>query len=863
MSKSFAPRWPRIAAALALCLACATPALAAIDEDDLLPVDQAFVLTARATSADRIALEWKIADGYYLYRHRTKAVAADGSRLGELDLPRGEPHEDEFFGHVETFRQRLAGSVPVQAAEGGKVTLKVSYQGCADLGVCYPPQTRTLTVAMPARTAGAGAAGAAGGAVVGAASAASSSAQSGQGQKLAAEAAPTSASAGTGDASFAALAQSLVKPRAAGPADAAAGRNAPPLPPEQAFGFDAIADGGNALLLRFTPAPGYYLYRDNTTLRLAADGIALDKPRWPRGRQYHDEHFGDVVVYFDQVEVPLPLRRASGDAQQVTLTATFQGCQDEGICYPPMTRTVRIALPARDATVAAADGKPIPTPALPLKGREQSPAPDASAAAPGLKPSPSRGGLGGDGFPASSDATPGANAADQKIAAEAAPTREIAAAGNAELAEDTRLAAALTGSGRWLTLLWFFLGGLGLAFTPCVLPMIPILSGLIAGAGTRIGTRRALWLSFIYVLANALVFTVAGVVAGLVGANLQVAFQVPWVIVLFALLFVVLALSSFGLYELQLPPALRSRLGRVADRQRGGSLPGVAAMGALSALIVGPCVAPPLAAAVLYIGQSQDPVFGGLALFLLAMGMGLPLLAFGAAAGRGMPTSGPWMTGVQRAFGFVFLALAVWMLSRIVTGPLTLALYGVLALAAAAWAFGGARSDSARLRWVARFAGLLLAVVGAAELFGALAGSRNPMQPLAGFGGGQVQAELAFRTIKSSEDLDRELAAAQAAGKPLLFDFYADWCVACKEMEAYTFTDPGVQAALADFVLLKADVTANDELDQALMQRFGIIGPPATLFFNGSPAERRGLRLVGFEKADPFTERVRRAAGTP
>jgi thiol:disulfide interchange protein DsbD len=463
--------------------------------------------------------------------------------------------------------------------------------------------------------------------------------------------------------------------------------------------------------------------------------------------------------------------------------------------------------------------------------------------------------VGGDGVATASRSI----AENQKLAAEAAPTGNNA---GDELAEDTRLAAALTGSGRWLTLLWFFLGGLGLAFTPCVLPMIPILSGLIAGAGTRIGTRRALWLSFVYVLANALVFTAAGVIAGLVGANLQAAFQVPWVIALFALLFVALALSSFGLYELQLPAAVRAKLGGFSDRQRGGSMAGVAAMGALSALIVGPCVAPPLAAAVLYISQSHDPAFGGLALFLLAMGMGLPLLAFGAAAGRGMPTSGPWMTGVQRVFGFVFLALAAWMLSRIVPGPVTLALFGVLALAAAAWAFGGARSEDGRLRWFARFAGLLLAVIGTAELFGALAGSRNPLQPLAGFGGGQaVQAELAFRTIKSSEDLDRELAAAQAAGTPVMFDFYADWCVSCKEMEAYTFTDPSVQAALSDFVLLKADVTANDAVDQALMQRFGIIGPPATLFFNDSPEERRGLRLVGFEKAAPFVERVRRATG--
>jgi thiol:disulfide interchange protein DsbD len=462
--------------------------------------------------------------------------------------------------------------------------------------------------------------------------------------------------------------------------------------------------------------------------------------------------------------------------------------------------------------------------------------------------------LGGDGLTAAGTST----AENQKIAAEAAPTGNDA---SDETAEDSRLAAGLSGSGRWLALLWFFLGGLGLAFTPCVLPMIPILSGLIAGAGTRIGTRRALWLSFVYVLANALVFTAAGVIAGLVGANLQAAFQVPWVIVLFALLFVALALSSFGLYELQLPAALRAKLGGFSDRQRGGSLAGVAAMGALSALIVGPCVAPPLAAAVLYISQSHDPAFGGLALFVLAMGMGLPLLAFGAAAGRGMPTSGPWMTGVQRVFGFVFLALAAWMLSRIVPGTVTLALFGVLALAAAAWAWGGARSEDGRVRWFARFAGLLLAVIGTAELFGALAGSRNPLQPLAGFGGQAAQAELAFRMIKSSEDLDRELAAAQAAGRPVMFDFYADWCVSCKEMEAYTFTDPAVQAALADVVLLKADVTANDEIDQALMQRFGIIGPPATLFFNGSPEERRGLRLVGFEKAAPFVDRVRRATG--
>jgi len=308
-----------------------------------------------------------------------------------------------------------------------------------------------------------------------------------------------------------------------------------------------------------------------------------------------------------------------------------------------------------------------------------------------------------------------------------------------------------------------------------------------------------------------------------------------------------------------LPASLRARLGMLSDRQRGGSLAGVAAMGALSALIVGPCVAPPLAAAVLYIGQTQDPVFGGAALFLLGMGMGLPLLAFGAAAGRGMPTSGPWMTAAQRVFGFVFLGLAVWMLGRILPGPVLLASWGVLLLAAAAWAFA-ATTHSARSRMAAIFAGLVLAVAGAAQLLGALAGGNDPLQPLAGAVGAPQKQALAFRTIKSSADLDRELAGARAAGKPLMFDFYADWCVSCKEMEKYTFTDPAVQEALADFVLLKADVTANDEVDQALMQRFGIIGPPGTLFFVDG-VELRGLRLVGFEKAAAFAQRARQAAG--
>jgi len=780
----------------------ALPAAAAIDPDDLLPVDDAFALRAEAPSADRIEIRWRIADGYYLYRHRIAVQADAGFAAQPLQLPRGDQHEDEFFGKVETYRQQLTAVLPGQAS-ARQVTLKIKYQGCADAGICYPPQTRSVTVALPAG-----------------------------GQD---NAKPL---VNFGPRGNAPLGGGLLGQ------NAGTGTDALPLPPEQAFGFEAIAGDGNTLLLRFTPARGYYLYRDKTTLKLDAAatkaGFALGAPRWPKGVAHRDEHFGDVTVYFDQIDVPVAVSARTTEPATLRLTAGFQGCQTDGICYPPMTRVVDVALPARKVQ-AISNG---PSTQLPLAAGEQGAAPaqppasDTAVAATPTAPVPS---------------------AETSTGERATATATNAA--NDEQAEDARLAAALSGKGRWFALLTFFALGLGLSFTPCVLPMIPILSGLIAGQGPNLGVRRALTLSFVYVLASALVFTAAGVVAGLVGANLQVAFQTPWVIVAFAALFVVLSLSSFGLYELQLPSSLRSKLGALSDRQRGGSLAGVGMMGALSALIVGPCVAPPLAAAVLYIGQTQDPAFGGAALFLLAMGMGVPLLVFGVAAGKGLPTSGPWMVAVQRAFGFVFLGLAVWMLSRIVPAPVTLALWGVLLLAAAATtatAVRNSRHDGARIMgWTAA---LVLGLFGAAQLVGAMAGSRDPFKPLAGLvgGGAQVEAELPFRKIKSTADLDREIAAAQAAGKPLMLDFYADWCVACKEMEKYTFPDPAVHKALEGFVLLKADVTANDDVDQALMKRLGIIGPPATLWYRDG-AERRELRLFGFEQAENFVERAGRA----
>lgn len=850
----------RLLATTALLLLIA-PAAHAVDPDDLLPVDQAFALDATATARDRIELHWNIAGGYYLYRHRIDVQPVNsGFKPDPLQLPDGEKHTDEFFGEVETYRHDLTATLTGAATDGAQsLKLRVKYQGCADLGVCYPPQTRVLTVVLPANSAFVGAASAA---IAETRGPATDTAANGS---IAADAAPTKNNLA---ALFGKVAPGLFG-------------GDEPLPPEQAFGFEAIAGDGNTVLLRFTPADGYYLYRDKTSLSLAgpvvaAAGITADALQWPPGVQHRDEYFGATTVYFDQVDVVLPLRRERAGGGELRVTATFQGCQTDGICYPPMTRTVAVALP--EGVVADAVAGSVVGAAAGAASAATASSPDSvddvEVDEPVAADATKSGDTTGVDLRAGADPSPpaplpmGEGSKATASPGEAGNAATAAAIGNqttgsnetAKQSEDQRLAAALTGAERWWALLGFLGAGLLLAFTPCVLPMIPILSGLIAGAsarrGGRLSTGRALALSSVYVLASALVFTVAGVVAGLLGANLQVAFQTPWVIAAFAALFVALALAMFGLFELQLPAALRARLGAVADRQRGGSWAGVAAMGALSALIVGPCVAPPLAAAVLYIGQTQDPVFGGAALFLLAIGMGLPLLAFGVAAGRGLPTSGAWMTGVQRVFGFVFVGLAIWMLSRILPGPATLALWGLLALAAAAWAFGLAKPDtSERARWLARFAGLALAVIGAAQLLGALSGGSDPLRPLADLRGGAPMAKLEFRMIKSVDDLDRAIASAQASGQPLLLDFYADWCVACKEMEKYTFSQPQVHAALDDFVLLKADVTANDAIDQALMKRLRIIGPPATLFYVDG-AEQRGLRLIGFEDAAAFVDRT-------
>ena len=417
----------------------------------------------------------------------------------------------------------------------------------------------------------------------------------------------------------------------------------------------------------------------------------------------------------------------------------------------------------------------------------------------------------------------------------------------------------------------FFGFGLLLAFTPCVLPMIPILSSLIVGRGDDMSTGRAFRLSLIYVLVMAVTYAALGVVVGLSGYNVQPLLQDPIVLSAIALLFVLLSLSMFGLYELQMPSALQATLTGWSNSQKGGEVGGVVVMALLSTLIVGPCMTAPLMGALIYIADTGNAAIGGVALFSLGLGMGVPLLLVGTSAGTLLPRAGAWMVRVKQVFGIVLLAMGIYMLSRFLPPSVTMALAGALALSSGVL-FGATDTLTRESGGAQRFAkgvGLVVAVYGLALLVGAFSGGGSYTTPLGalaarGDGSGGAGAEehgLAFRAVKGPDGLALAVAEASASGRPVMLDFYADWCVSCKEMEAFTFTDPAVRAALGDAVVVQADVTANDAADQALLEQFGLYGPPGIIFYDAAGRELPGARVVGFVPAGRFAEHVTRAIG--
>ncbi len=600
------------------------------------------------------------------------------------------------------------------------------------------------------------------------------------------------------------LAEALQQ-RQAGPVQDALDEK-PALRADEAFRYEAIGLSSETILARFTAQPGYYLYRDKLAFRLAdAKGYAITGVELPQGSIKDDPEFGRVEVYYGQVEVPVNVNRPAGPEQKISLEADYQGCRDGDICYPPQSSSVEVLM----AASAGAPGAVQPV----EQAQRSSPAPLTPA--PKIQPVP----------------------------------------------EQDALASMLLANPAG-ALLAFFIAGILLAFTPCVLPMVPILSGIIAGHGERMTTSKAFWLSLVYVLAMAVTYTVAGVLAGLFGQNLQAWFQNPWILGFFIAIFIALALSMFGFFELQLPSGLQTRLARASNQQKSGSLTGVAVMGFLSALIVGPCVAPPLAAALIVIGASGSAVLGGAALFALSMGMGVPLILFGISAGKLIPKAGPWMDSIKAVFGIMLLALAIWMLERIVQGPLILVLWGVLAIASGVYlgALESIPAGATGWRSLRKAMGLVLLLMGALEIVGAAYGGNDWLRPLQNLRSGEPNSSaktITFQRIKSLEDLQAAVAGANRAGQPAMLDFYADWCVECIRMERNTFGEPEIQDLFRQVQPLQADVTGNDETDRALMDKYGIIGPPAILFFDSQGNEMRGYRLVGYFGPGEFAKHLR------
>ncbi len=738
-------------------------------DQELLEPDKAFAFSVAPAAADRIQITWRIAKDYYMYRdkYRVRLVEGDAT-LGEPQIPPGKVKKDQFFGEVEIYEGVVRIDVPVQRENPAPTSLVITAegQGCNDpVGVCYPPIKHTATVELAALA------------------------------KDATPPVPKAASPGAKPITSLSSLRDLL---------GGAGQQDEFLDPDQAFQFQTSALDADTLGVTFNIADGYYLYRDKTKVKSRTPGVGVGEYQLPPGKIKQDEFFGESVVYYQGFEASVPLLRSDANATTASFDLSYQGCADKGICYPPITKSVEVNLPGIADAAAAPPQKPA--------GGAIAPAPDAPATTP---------------------------------------------------------QSAAFGSGYLGYILTAFVTGILLTFTPCVLPMVPILSSIIVGQGEQVTKRHGGILASTYVLGTAVTYTAAGVVAGLTGEQLQAYFQNIWAIGTVSLILVLLALSMFGVYDIQMPSFIQSRLQNKTQGMQGGTLSMVFVLGMVSALIVGACVSPLLIVALGVAIAKADPLLGGAIMFSMAWGMGVFLIGLGLGAGFLLPRAGPWMDNVKYVFGVLLLGVAIYLLGAIPEVPV-LYLWGALLIVVAVYlgATHGLPDGASGWRYLWKGVGVFCMVWGVLALLGGMAGNRDITRPLPfgdfnvagasvfrGDGGG---AQHLFTRVRTMQELNGQLEQARTQGRPVLLDYYADWCVDCIKMEKATFNHPEVSRVLRErFVLIQADVTdPSDPESRAIKRRFGVFGPPAMLFFAPGGDERRDLRRYGFMDAAEFLDHI-------
>ena len=794
----------------------------AIDQDDLLKPDIAFKGSLTQVSPDKIKATWEIAEGYYLYRKRFSFKSDNPNiTLGEPVFPKGKIKDDPGFGKVETYRHSVSIEIPiVYNSSNTELSLKTKSQGCADIGVCYPPQKKTLTLQLSAPS------------------------------PTATTTTPDSTLANSASANKAAPANKTASANKNTPAIKASPKKSfslakelgistlgsanAPLPPDQAFALDIVAqndaNGNTVLNAHWNITPGHYLYQHKIKFSLESpEGASLGNPVLPEGKKEHDEYFGDIVIYNKDFDVKVPVNRLAdgSDKNSITVKTSYQGCSKlTGICYPPQHKSQKIKLATAtvsSTTTAIADTANTP----------------------------------------STSSTP-TTAVTQSDEISFDNPNEKFSTGNEWLDN------ALNSNNLWLIFFAALGAGLVLAFTACMYPMIPILSSIIVGQGEEVSALKGFSLSAIYVLALAVTFGIVGAVTASFasGVGIQAYFQNPWVLSFFALLFIVLAFSMFGFYDIQVPAGLQNKLSNISNNQKGGTFVGVAVMGSLSALIIGPCGGPALAAMLTYAAASSSMFNGFIALFALGLGMGLPLLVVGAGGGKILPKAGNWMTAVKAGAGVILLAVSLVILERmphLYSPLLTMMLWAMLLIVSGVF-LGAFGSTEERSGWFKFWKGLGLFFVfyGLLVMIGGQLGGKTVTDPFygvslssasSGVGGGtnKSNAHVEFKRIKSIADLKQEIGLAKQQNKAVMLDFYADWCSYCIKYERYIFPAPKVKTQMEEMVLLQADVTKMDKTDTELMTALGVSLPPAILFFGKDGKEIPSSRVVGEMNVDEFS----------